>query len=165
MFGKVIHFSWPKKGLRLLLALVMIGFLSACSANDHNQEGSFEVQEQGSNQAERGAEKGRTAGTEEEALRAKEIAYSVDGVSDVAAVCIGKELSLAADVRQMKRFQLKAIRKEIFHKLRHEFPEHEIHVTTDRKLLRDLKELEQVPYPYGKKERDRLSKINEDMKG
>lgn len=154
-----------KKFLALFLVLLGMVLFSACNVDEQDQGKAYEAQEYGNSQGEAGEERGRTAGQEKEAVRAKEIAFTVDGVTDVAAVCLGKELSLAADVRQMKRFQLKSIRREIFHKLRQEFPDYEIHVTTDRKLLRDLKEMEKAPYPYGEKERKRLAKINEDMKG
>lgn len=154
-----------KKFRSALLVLFGMVLLGACTFNDQAQQENFEAKGHGFSQSQGEEGKGRTAGQEREALRAKEIAYSVDGVTDVAAVCMGKQLSLAADVRQMKRFQLKSIRKEIFHKLKQEFPDYEIHVTTDRKLLRDLKKMEQVPYPYGEKELKRLYKINEDMKG
>jgi hypothetical protein len=165
-----------EKGMfkKVVILLWVIGWsiaLSGCGENKQPEQEGYQIQteQNGDNGEQSGKEenqsKGLTAGTEEVALRAKQIAYTVDGVKDVAAVVMEKELSLAADVVQMKRFQLKGIRKEIFHKLREAYPDYEIHVSTDRKILRELKKLEKVPSPYSWKERQRLSKINEDMKG
>ncbi|MDQ0337904.1 citrate synthase [Caldalkalibacillus uzonensis] len=100
------------------------------------------------------------------ANRSKLIAKSVDGVTDAAVVAIDQDLSVAVDVAQMKRFQLKAIRKEIFHQLRKAYPDYKVHVSTDRKILQELKKLEEKTYQQQTEaEKKRLQKINEDMKG
>ncbi|QZT34901.1 YhcN/YlaJ family sporulation lipoprotein [Caldalkalibacillus thermarum TA2.A1] len=100
------------------------------------------------------------------ANRSKLIATSVEGVTDAAAVAIDQELSVAVAVAQMKRFQLKGIRKEIFHRLRKAYPEYQVHVSTDRKILQELKKLEKKTYQQQTEaEKKRLQKINQDMKG
>lgn len=100
--------------------------------------------------------------------QARLAARQVDGVREVAAVAIDQDLSVAVNVAQMKRLQLKAIRKEIFHKLKKAHPEMTVHVTTDRKIFWEMEKLEKEAYAQKPKVSDmqkKLHKLNEDMKG
>lgn len=102
------------------------------------------------------------------AQEANQIALKTKGVVRVASVAIDKQLSLAVDVEQMQRWNLKKIRKEIFHQLRERFPDLDIHVSSDRKILWELQKLEKEMYvssPDVDSIEKKLKKINEDMKG
>lgn len=99
---------------------------------------------------------------------ARLMASQTDGVYSVAAVVIGKDLSVAVEVKQRKRFQLQGIRQEIFDKLKAEYPQHKVKVSTDRKIYRELEKLQRQAYEEGpdvQEIKQSLQKLNEDMNG
>lgn len=105
----------------------------------------------------------------ESARQVKKIALAVDGVQQATAVVVDKEISVAAKVRGFDRLRLKSIRKEIHQGIKKEYQGYAVHVTTDKKLFKELQQLEQqingsnsiAPQQI----KGNLSKINQDMQG
>lgn len=159
-----VNVRWFRVSLLALLLGMLSGLVCGCAADENDR--SFQA-EQVKTAEESPMFKDEAARREHQvAQRAKEIAGTVDGVTETAAVAIDQELSVAVDVTQMKRFQLKKIRKEIFDRLQEAYPEYQLHVSTDRKILSDLKKLEgRVAQQRTEQEKIELQKINEAMKG
>lgn len=98
--------------------------------------------------------------------QAKISAKYTDGVVDVAAIAIDDKLSVALEVTQRRRFHLRSIRKEVFHRLKEEHPDMTVFVSTDRKVFMELKKIEDVMHEEeAQKLKKKQDKINEDMKG
>jgi hypothetical protein len=100
--------------------------------------------------------------------RAKVTAFQVDGVREAFAIAIDDKVSVAVDVAQLRRFQLHAIRKEIFDRLQKAYPEDTIYVTTDRKIVWEMQKLEEQAFQNNSdtvKMQKTQQKLNDDMKG
>ncbi|GGJ76929.1 hypothetical protein GCM10008982_27830 [Anoxybacillus voinovskiensis] len=74
-----------------------------------------------------------------------------DDIRDAVAVSTDKKLLLAYQVKQMARFRMKQIAKDIQQQLERLFPDHEVTTSGDLKLFWKTDELR------GKIEKDRLS--------
>lgn len=162
---------------KALLSLLLLTVLtSACGVIDGHQSKEESVQKQAI-QREEAKNKQREVRAEEKSAKevklaiaqeANDLALQTKGVVHVTSVAIDQELSLAVEVSQWQRWNLKGIRKEIFHALRDRFPDLEIHVSTDRKIVWELQKLEKEMYatdPDVAAIQKKLDKINEDMKG
>ncbi|WP_188622605.1 YhcN/YlaJ family sporulation lipoprotein [Caldalkalibacillus thermarum] len=162
---KLCRFSRALGSGILMACWIVLLFNAGCAM--YNQEQPFQADYKLQQQMDKkGSKPHKIKVDHDTANRSKLIAKSVEGVTDAAAVAIDQELSVAVDVAQMKRFQLKGIRKEIFHRLRKAYPEYQVHVSTDRKILQELKKLEKKTYQQQTEaEQKRLQKINQDMKG
>ncbi|RKJ29898.1 hypothetical protein D7X33_42120 [Butyricicoccus sp. 1XD8-22] len=77
------------------------------------------------------------------ANRAKEKIIAKEEISDVKAVNTEKELFAAIKVDNFDRFRLKKIEKSIKSDLEKIYPNHEIIVSTDKKMIWELEQLEQ----------------------
>lgn len=101
--------------------------------------------------------------------QAKAIAGRVDGIDEVAAVHIDKDLNLAIKVSNFNRFRLESIEKEVSGKLKEAFPDSKIHVTSDKKLFMDLQAMSGAPWPADVKEacqkKKASKKLEKKMKG
>lgn len=98
--------------------------------------------------------------------KSREIAQQTKGIKGVAVLAIEQDVSVAVDVAQMRRFQLKSIRKEIFAALRKEYPHKTIRVTTDRKIFWEMEKLERQAdeqKPKVANIQKTLQKLNDDM--
>jgi hypothetical protein len=100
----------------------------------------------------------------------KKIAKENRRVDEVAAVTLKDELYVGLNVTNFNRFFLRSIRKDVYGRLKDQFPGRAIHVTTDSKLFDDLSRLEDRirKDPWGVDREDlkrKLYKIHEDMKG
>lgn len=73
---------------------------------------------------------------------AKEFLSHYEEVSGVRAVNHNGELLIAIDIDHEDRFSLESLEKELRKKLQKEFPQMKIDVSTDQKLLIELKSLE-----------------------
>lgn len=152
-------------GVRTLL-LLAVSILLLAGCNDKAQPENTSTKGQGQATAQtaprepsfdrRGAE------------RAEAIAKRVRGVDQSVAVVMDRQISVAAKVSGFQRFRLKAIRRDVHHQLKASFPDHEIHVTTDKKLFWELEKLKAkvdrgaVSFRQAKQQ---VEKINQDMKG
>lgn len=103
------------------------------------------------------------------AQQVKRMALTVPGVQNATAVVINKEMSVAVKVSGFDRLRLKSIREETHHKITKQHQEYTVHVTTDKKLFRELENLEQqinsdktLSPPLLQ---DKVKKINQDMHG
>lgn len=99
--------------------------------------------------------------------KVKETAKSIKGVNDSAAVVINREISVGIKVSCLNRFYLKQIKKEVKEKIKNLNKGYKIYVTSDKKLLEQLKQVEKQAKPaQGELLIDiqkRVKKINEDM--
>lgn len=100
---------------------------------------------------------------------AKKLAQQDGRVEEATTVIIEKDLSVGLKVENFNRLFLRDIRKDVFHQLRRTFPQYQVHVTTDNKLFDSLQkmesELQKNPPLSPASAREKLRKINEDMKG
>ncbi len=101
------------------------------------------------------------------AKKAKETAKSIPGVADSTAVAYDKNVSVGLKVSGFDRFRLDSIKKEAHDKIKSDINNIEVHVTTDKKLYKQLQELEQQingenPPPPAEVAQ-KVEKINEQM--
>lgn len=101
--------------------------------------------------------------------KAKQVAGQVDGVDKTVAVQIDDELDVAISVSNFNRFRLESIEKEVSQKLKEAFPDTEVHVTSDKKLIDELQKLSDEPWAGEQekacKQKKKLKQIEKDMKG
>lgn len=101
--------------------------------------------------------------------RARSITASVKGIDKIVVVQIDKELDVAVQVTNFNRFKLESIQKEVGKKLKEAFPDANIHVTADKRLLKDLQRLSDERWPTDVKEacqkKKSLKEIEKKMKG
>lgn len=100
---------------------------------------------------------------------AKKLAQQDGRVEEATTVIIEDDLSVGLKVENFNRLFLRDIRKDVFHQLKRTYPQYQVHVTTDNKLFDSLQkmesELQQNPPLSLESAREKLRKINEDMKG
>ena len=120
----------------VLSIIVVIGFGTGCNGNqnqldeDHNELAISQV---------------HTSKPIDQSIanRAKEKIITKKEISDVKAVNTDKELFAAIKVDNFDRFQLKKIEKSIKSDLEKMYPNHEVIVSTDKKMFWELEQLEQ----------------------
>lgn len=103
------------------------------------------------------------------AEQVKALANGVDGVDESTAVVINNNISAAVKVSRFDRLRLKKIKQRVHSSIKKQFPEHEIRVTSDKKLFAQLQQIE-AQINEGKikslsKLEQQVNKINKDMKG
>lgn len=76
------------------------------------------------------------------AEKAKDTARMVKGVQDSTAVVINKEISVAVKVGGFDRLRLKQVKNEVHEKIKAFNKDHNIHVTSDKKLFNQLQQVE-----------------------
>lgn len=100
---------------------------------------------------------------------AKKIAQQHQRVDKATAVTLDHQLFVGLQVSNFNRFFLKGIRENVHQKMKQRFPKKEVHVTTDSKLYDELSKIEKEIYkkPTQAKQslKQKLEKINKDMKG
>lgn len=103
------------------------------------------------------------------AEKAKSIAKSVAGVEEATAVTIDKNISVGIKVSGIRRIKLQTIKEEVHKKISQINNEYQVYVTSDKKLFKELQDMEtQIKSQKIKTSSDllpKLEKINEDMKG
>ncbi|ABZ83524.1 hypothetical protein HM1_1050 [Heliomicrobium modesticaldum Ice1] len=72
----------------------------------------------------------------------KGVAKSVQGVDDATAFVIGNDIAVGAKVSGFDRLRLRSIRAAIDQKIRQSYKNYRIHVTTDKKLFKQIKQIE-----------------------
>ncbi|WP_167577691.1 YhcN/YlaJ family sporulation lipoprotein [Ammoniphilus sp. YIM 78166] len=97
------------------------------------------------------------------------VSQQVNGVDEAVSVVMGKDVSVALRVSGIDRFRLKGIKKEVSTKLKRDLSDrYTIHVTTDKKLFRDLVNIQgKLNHGQGKPKElmKTYKKINDDMHG
>lgn len=154
------------KKIILLIFSVWVGLLG-CSGNvgiHREKSGSTQTQQKGKTQQEK-----KPLFKAEQAQNARWIAKNVAGVDDATAVVMDEEVFLAAKVTNFHRLRMKNIRKELHQKLKTQFKEYKVHVTTDSKLYKEIekaeKEIETSALDYPTKIKKKMKKIHDAMKG
>lgn len=103
----------------------------------------------------------------EMAEKVKETAKAVKGVEDSTAVVIDDEISAAVKVKGFHRLRLKSIREEVHQRIKEQYQDYKIHVTSDKKLFTLLQQTEkQIKDQKVKTAADiqqKVKKINKDM--
>ncbi|MEY8750792.1 hypothetical protein [Alkalicoccobacillus gibsonii] len=100
--------------------------------------------------------------------KAKELVLQMEEVIDVRGIQYEHLLFLDPKVKQFDRLKLEHIRQEAFKRVKDEFPESKVHVTTDQKIYMELEKLEQQLADEKINAKDlkkKLEKLEEDMKG
>ncbi|KQL45027.1 sporulation protein [Brevibacillus choshinensis] len=102
--------------------------------------------------------------------KAKAITEQVKGIDKAVAVRIDDELDVAIEVSNFNRFRLESIEKEVGEKLKNSFPDAKIHVTSDKRLIKELQNLNSTPWAADNqaeacKQKKTLKQIEKDMKG
>lgn len=103
------------------------------------------------------------------AAQAKEAAKSVKGVEHSTAVVIDKNISTGIKVSGFDRLRLKSIKEDVHKKVKALSKEYKVHVTTDKKLFKELQDIEkqinskEVKSPSELK--IKVDEINKDMNG
>lgn len=75
--------------------------------------------------------------------RAREAAGAVKGVKESAAVVIDRDIAVAVKVERFDRLRLKTIRQDIHDRIKELDQAYNVHVTTDKKLFKQLQVMEQ----------------------
>lgn len=168
----------------VILGLSVMLIISGCGQSKTNQQSGS--QQQSGQQQQSGSQQSKTQaqgkqGPEEQLCYpiptrhfereqlAKTNVQQVRGVDEAVVVQIDKDLSVAIKVTNFNRLRLKAIRKEVAQKLKETFADENIYVTSDKKLFKDLRELQDSGWPtdHAKKckQQKRLKKIEKKMNG
>ncbi|MFS0882051.1 MULTISPECIES: YhcN/YlaJ family sporulation lipoprotein [Bacillaceae] len=119
-----------------LSILAVIGFGTGC--NDNQNQLDEDNNHLGISQVHTSKPIGQSV-----ANRAKEKIITKEEISDVKAVNTDKELFVAIKVDNFDRFRLKKIEKSVKSDLEKMYPNHEIIVSTDKKMFWELEQLEQ----------------------
>ncbi|TQS75737.1 hypothetical protein DX933_05540 [Ornithinibacillus gellani] len=80
--------------------------------------------------------------SQDPANQTKLLLQNKEDIKQVHAVNTTKEIVVAIDVPQMKRFQLKNIQKTTKAELKKAFPKAKIHLSADKKIILEVKKLE-----------------------
>jgi hypothetical protein len=119
-----------------LSILAVIGFGTGCNNNQNQLD--EDNNDFGISQVQTSKPIGQSV-----ANRAKEKIIVKEEISDVKAVNTDKELFVAIKVENFDRFRLKKIENSVKSDLEKMYPNHEIIVSTDKKMLWELEQLEQ----------------------
>lgn len=148
------------KALRILLTLGLICLLIGCTtdnnASENNQDVNF-------NTISTNSSIDQTASNQ-----AKESISQHEAVIAINAANTDKKMIIAFEVEHNKRFQLADLNKKIQKKMDKEFPDLNVDVSTDKKLVLEISDLEEkidkqdISKKKLKKEVDRLIKLMKD---
>ena len=145
-----------QKSTSITFLVVIFLLLTACSA--------------GSQKSQTPSAKSPAAADLELAAVVEEVVQKHEAVDEVVAVVLNKHISTAFKVSGFHRLRLKQIRREVNDLIQEAVPsEYTVHITTDKRLIRDLKKVARdikandgiaLPQTH-----DELEKINKDMHG
>lgn len=85
--------------------------------------------------------------------RVNNVKKQINTFKEITSVCVidtDEKMVVAFDVKQRHRFQLKSLREDVQNKIEHMYPQMDIIVSTDQKIIQEVKKLD--------KERKELSK-------
>lgn len=115
---------------RLIAMCVIVLLATACTAQEDEKGTAFKLQE--------------AAGHGQEASdRAKDELIAMDEVLSVRGIQFHDDLVMAVHVKQIDRFRLKAVRKDAFDRIKALYPDSTIHISTDKKIYKELEEAEE----------------------
>jgi len=99
------------------------------------------------------------------AAEVKETAKFVQGVKDCTAVVVNQNISAAIKVTGFDRFKLKSIKEKVHNKIKTLGQNYEVHVTSDKKLFKELQQIEKQIKEQQKVQdlQQKVEKINKDM--
>ena len=80
---------------------------------------------------------------QQESNQAKALLGKQDGLTHVYAVNSDKKMIVAFEIEHLKRFQLKDYEKKITKQIKKEFPNMEVTISTDKKIVIEVDQLEQ----------------------
>ena len=122
----------------LLIVTLAVGVISGCTNEEKEQQQSL----QNANLLRTGT--GHAAQTLLDQSVARKAAKRVEKmreIKDAIAVNTNEKLLLAYQVKQMQRFRLKQIEKDVRKELKKQFPNHDIIISSDIKLFWKTEEL------------------------
>jgi len=122
----------------LLIVTLAVGVISGCANEEKEQQQSL----QNANLLRTGT--GHAAQTLLDQSVARKAAKRVEKmreIKDAIAVNTNEKLLLAYQVKQMQRFRLKQIEKDVRKELKKQFPDHDIIISSDIKLFWKTEEL------------------------
>ncbi|ABO49992.1 hypothetical protein Dred_1462 [Desulforamulus reducens MI-1] len=103
------------------------------------------------------------------AQRLKRAALTVNGVESSTAVVIDKNISIGIKVSGFDRLRMESIKKEVHNKVTKLNGGYEVHVTSDKKLFKELQDVEKTITKENIHTttdlQKKVEKINKDMKG
>lgn len=151
-----MKFGWTRSACRIALLFVIALLLAACAS--------------GSKQSGPAADKPPLAADLELGAAVEQLVKEHQAVDEAVAVALDRHISVALKVSGFQRLRLKQIRREVNEMIQSEIPsEYTVHITTDKRLIRDLKNIAKnikenngIAQP---KIRDEFEKINKDMHG
>jgi len=147
--------------LPLISMMLLIFMLASCT----KQDPTYEPTNNPGLELTKLSDKGIT--DQQPADEAKQLLSQYEEVSGVRAVNHNGQLLVAIDINHGDRFSLKHLEKKFRGKIEQNFPEMKVTVSTDQKLLFELKELENeiANESISKKEiNDRMKKLRKLMK-
>lgn len=92
---------------------------------------------------------------------AKEVLSQREELTAINAVSSSKDIIIAIEVYHLKRFQLKKIKNKIQKEMDKEFPNLDVMVSTDKKIVLELNRLEQKIYTDSISTKDINKKLKE----
>lgn len=119
-----------------MLLLITLVFLVACNTNTEQES----QKDQSSTQPTQISTS--SLPDQSPSIQSRKSLRKTDEIADVYAVNNNKQLLVALKVHQLDRFKLAKLRKELTAKLKKQFPKMKTELSTDKKLLIELDELE-----------------------
>ncbi|KKI85680.1 hypothetical protein CAY60_008350 [Shouchella clausii] len=114
---------------KLVSILAVLLCLGACTQAEDERGSAFKLQE--------------AAGHGQEASdRAKDEILAMEEVISVRGIQYKEEMVMAMHVKQVDRFQLKDVRKKAFDRIKALYPDYTIHISTDKKIYKELEDAE-----------------------
>lgn len=138
--------------------LILIAFVLLIGCNEVEKESEVKPLQLGMN----------AIVDQSEADHAKKLVLAMDEVVAVKGVKVNDDFYIAPQVKHFARLKLDKIRKESFNKIKKEYPDANIHVSTDKKIFMELEKIEnKLREKKISKENleKKLKKLEEDMKG
>ncbi|WP_159431566.1 YhcN/YlaJ family sporulation lipoprotein [Ornithinibacillus halophilus] len=117
--------------------LLVIGLLTSCGTEMNNSSGRNSQDIQLTKISTKGNIHDQTA-----ANRAKEILSKNDSVTAVQAVNTSNKMLITIEIPHHERFLLEKKRKELQKKMEKEFPDYKVELSTDKKIILELEDLE-----------------------
>ena len=138
-----------------IVSILLIILLMGCQANNDQDVRSLQLE-------------GHAVIDQHQSDRAKKIVSSMKEVIEVKGVNVEKDIYLAPNVKHFQRLRLQKIRKQGHDAVKKQFPDANVHLSTDKKIFMELDKIEQElknKQISEKRLKEKLKKIEEMMKG
>lgn len=122
--------------LTWITLIILLIVLTACT----NKEPTFEPTKNPGLELTKLSSKGIT--DQQPSDEAKQILSQYEEVSGVRAINHDGELLVAIDIKQSDRLSVKSLQRDLSKKLKDEFLNMDVHVSTDQKLLFEIEKIE-----------------------